>query len=265
MRAVAFDLDGTLLNAAHELSAENRDTIAQLKARGVTVFLASGRTHLSMRPYHQQLELDTPMICYNGAKIVYPDGEVRERGISPEVVSALIHRSRAERLHLNLYSHGLWYTEAPDSAEAILYAQTAGLTPHSDGFDELAERGATKALFIADPARLSALRPSLEAELGERVSVTSSMPTFLEILQRGVNKADALREVLARYPFELDDVVAFGDGLNDQELITEVGHGVAMENAHPELIRVADAVAPRHHPDGVTRYLTSYAPHLFDS
>ena len=264
MRAVAFDLDGTLLNADHKLSAENCDTVERLKASGITVFLASGRTHLSMRPYHQQLNLETPMICYNGAKIVYPDGEVQERGLSAEIVRALIDRSRDERLHLNLYSRGLWYTENPESPEALIYAQTAGLTPHSEGFEELVELGATKALFIASSKRLRALRASLEVELSPHVSITSSMSNFLEVLRRGVNKADALRQVLERYSFSLDEVVAFGDGLNDLELLTEVGHGVAMENAHPKLIEAADAVAPRHHPDGVTRYFRSYAPRLFE-
>lgn len=263
MRAVVFDLDGTLLNAEHQLGEENRALVKSLGEAGVRVFLATGRTHLSMSPYYRELNLDTPQICYNGAKIVYPDGRVHESRISPEVVSTLIDLSRAERVQLNLYHDDHWYTERPESQEALRYARTAGLSPVSEGFESLRELGATKALLIASPERLEALLSPLNSALGEGVSLTSSMPTFLEVLQRGVNKAEALRSILTEYEIELRDVIAFGDGLNDREMIEAVGHGVAMQNARPQLIAVADAVAPHHHPDGVTQYLQEYAPALF--
>ena len=90
---------------------------------------------------------------------------------------------------------------------------------------------------------------------GDQVAVTSSIRTFLEVLRRGVNKGQALQHVMRRYEIDLRDVVAFGDGLNDLEMLQEVGLGVAMENAYQELKVAADDIAPHHQRGGVGLYL----------
>ena len=220
------------------------------------VFLASGRTYESMLPYYKSLGLDTPLISYNGAKIVYPSGEVLESGLSPEAVTSLVQISRELHVHLNLYHEETWYTERAESDEAQWYAKAAGLTPVALGFDAWRE-GATKALFIADPDQLSEVRRAIELRLGDRVATTSSMPTFLEVLKHGVNKGQALNYVMRRYEIALSDVMAFGDGLNDMEMLQAVGLGVAMENGFKELRAVADDIAPHHQRGGVGLYLQS--------
>ena len=255
MRAVVFDLDGTLLDEAREISEFNRQVISKLRSRGVDIFLASGRTYLSMLPYYRSLGLDTPLISYNGAKIVYPDGEVVESGLAPKMVDHLIQLSRSLQVHLNLYHDEVWYTEYPQSAEAFKYAETSGLAPVVPNFDLIMKSGITKALFIAPPERLHDVKLAVAQRLGDMVSVTSSMRSFLEILKRGVNKGQALREVLSRYGIALADVIAFGDGLNDLEMLQSVGLGVAMDNAYEELKSVADDIAPHHNQGGVGVYL----------
>ena len=80
---------------------------------------------------------------------------------------------------------------------------------------------------------------------------------FLEVLPRGVNKGVALKEVMSRLSIPLEAVVAFGDGMNDLELLKVAGKGVAMENAHPELKAQADDVAAHHDQEGVARYIWS--------
>ena len=254
MRAVVFDLDGTLLDGAHQISELNARVISELRTRGVHVFLASGRTYESMLPYYRSLALDTPLISYNGAKIVYPGGEVLESGLSPEAVTGLVQISHELRVHLNLYHGETWYTERAESDEAQWYAKTAGLTPAAFDFSAWTE-GATKALFIADPDQLSEVRRAVELRLRDLVATTSSMPTFLEVLKRGVNKGEALHHVMRRYEIELSDVIAFGDGLNDMEMLQAVGRGVAMENGFEELRAIADDIAPHHQRGGVGLYL----------
>ena len=254
IRAVVFDLDGTLLDENREISALNRRVIRDLRAQGIKVFLASGRTYMSMLPYYQSLDLDTPIISYNGAKIIYPDGEISESKLESQAVNTLVELSRSFQVHLNLYHDETWYTERAQSTEAIFYAKTAGLTPVALTLDRLTE-GATKALFIAEPEKLSEVKVAVVERLGDQVAVTSSIRTFLEVLKRGVNKGQALQHVMRRYEIDLRDVVAFGDGLNDLEMLQEVGLGVAMENAYQELKVAADDIAPHHQRGGVGLYL----------
>jgi hypothetical protein len=256
LRALVFDLDGTLLNADHTLSKATIQAVHDARAHGVKVVLASGRTNRSMAPFYQQLGLDTPLISYNGARVDYPDGEVTERRLTSAVVRGLIELARTRSVHLNLYGDDHWYTERAESEEAKRYATLAGLTPTSINLDEVVERGAVKGLFIAPAPQLKTLRAGLEqSELIDQLSLTSSMYHFLEVLPSRVNKGVALIEVMARLEIPISQVIAFGDGMNDLELLQVAGRGVAMENAHPALKAHATELAPPHDQDGVARYV----------
>lgn len=258
MQGIFFDLDGTLLNESHQLNLRTVQTIAQVRQAGIKVFLASGRTYHSMRPFHTKLELDTPMACYNGAKIVFAPNEIQEQGLPAVVVKELIQISREEQVHLNLYNNEIWYTERPKSPEAEQYSEKTHMIPQGGSLDALAEQSCTKALFIADPDRLERLAPLVRARLGEYIDLTSAMSQFLEVLQKGVNKAWAIKQIAKRLDLNLDQCLAFGDGLNDLEMIQAVAHGVAMENAHPTLKQHAQAIAGHHKQDGVANYLQAY-------
>ena len=258
MQGIFFDLDGTLLNESHQLSANTIRTVKQLVQRGITVCLASGRTYHSMRPFHQQLGLNTPMACYNGAKVVFAPDEIIEQGLPAFVVKELIEISREEQVHLNLYNNEIWYTERAESLEAKQYAEKTHMTPQGGSLDALAEQNCTKALFIASPERLAQLAPLLRTRLGEYIDLTSAMSNFLEVLQKGVNKAWAIAQIAERLELDLDQCLAFGDGLNDLEMLQRVAHGVAMQNANPTLKQHAQAIAGHHAADGVSRYLSTY-------
>lgn len=258
MQGIFFDLDGTLLNRKHQLSQATVQTITQLKSRGIKVCLASGRTYHSMLPFYQQLNLDTPLACYNGAKVVFAPNEIQEQGLAAHVVQELIKISREEQVHLNLYRDEVWYTERVDSIEAQQYAQKTQMTPQGGSLDALAQSTCTKALFIASPERLAELAPVVKAHLGDYIDLTSAMSHFLEVLRKGVNKAWAISQIAQRLDLDLTRCLAFGDGLNDLEMLQAVAHGVAMDNAHSTLKQHAQAVAEHHDEDGVARYLRTY-------
>lgn len=256
--AVVCDLDGTLLNAEHALSAKTIATLNSIRARGIKIYLASGRTRVSMLPFYTQLQLNTPMICYNGAEVRFPTGEVLQSSLTPEVVNQVISFSMSEGVHLNLYQGDLWYVEDPESIEAVNYARISGLTPTQAPLESLRGIAATKALFIAQPEELAALKPKLESTLRDQAELTSSLPHFLEVLRRGVNKGEAVKRVMRHEGILLSEVIAFGDGLNDLELLNVVGHGVAMSNARTALKEVAQDIADHHDEDGVACYLDRY-------
>jgi HAD superfamily hydrolase (TIGR01484 family) len=95
-------------------------------------------------------------------------------------------------------------------------------------------------------------------ELRERfkVNVTTSLNGLVEISNSGVDKSDAMRHVCAELRVPLSEVVAFGDMHNDIELVQDAGLGVAVKNATPRLIRVADRVAPSNEDDGVAQIVS---------
>ncbi|MAD60836.1 MAG: hypothetical protein CMH49_04860 [Myxococcales bacterium] len=258
MQGIFFDLDGTLLNECHQLNPRTVNAIAAVRQMGIKVCLASGRTYHSMRPFYEQLELDTPLACYNGAKIVFASDEIQEQGLPAFVIKELIQISREEQVHLNLYNDEIWFTERPESLEAKQYAEKTHMVPQGGSLDHLSKLNCTKALFIASPDRLTQLAPLVRARLGEYIDLTSAMSQFLEVLQKGVNKAWAIKQIAERLNIDLKQCLAFGDGLNDLEMIQAVAHGVAMQNAHSTLKQYAQAIAGHHAEDGVADYLQSY-------
>lgn len=77
----------------------------------------------------------------------------------------------------------------------------------------------------------------------------------VDILDVHGSKARGIRAVLDKLGLEMTDAIAFGDGLNDIEMLSSVGFGVAMGNAHPDLKAVADFVCPSHKEDGILKGL----------
>ena len=95
-----------------------------------------------------------------------------------------------------------------------------------------------------------------EGLLDDHVDVTYSTNLgLLELSSAGVTKATGLADAAGRFGVAARDVVAFGDMPNDVPMLDWAGHGVAMANAHPDAIEVADEVTARNSEDGVALVL----------
>jgi Cof subfamily protein (haloacid dehalogenase superfamily) len=260
IKAVVLDLDGTLLNSQHQISDRNKKVILELKNRGVKIFLATGRTYTSLYPYKQELDLDTPVICYNGAKIVdsKTDKTYFEFPIHGDDVKELIKISREKGIHLNLYQDEIWYIEKSDNEETKTYIEISGLDYTEKDFDTFEDYRMTKSLFIAEHERLLEIEGLLNKKLNGSVHVTFSKPFFLEILNGDVNKGTALEKVLETEGIPKENVVAFGDGLNDYEMLDTVGIGVAMGNSLDRLKGLVKLKTLSNDDDGVAVFLERY-------
>lgn len=258
IKAIVLDLDGTLLNNAHKISETNKKVLKKLESKGVKIFLATGRSYESMRSYHKELNLTTPAICYNGAKIIYHDGSVKEYSIKERSLKTLIDVAREYKTHLNIYQHEIWYSENIENKETEIYKEISGLIPAEKDFDHLDEMFSTKALYVGEHNKLLKIEKDINDRLGDSVYTTFSKPFFLEILDGNVNKGTALKNIMETENIPLSQVIAFGDGLNDKEMLETAGIGVAMDGAFDELKTVADHVTTSNNESGVGEFLKKY-------
>jgi len=258
IKAIMLDLDGTLLNNVHKISETNKKVLKKLKDKGVKIFLATGRSYESMRSYHEELNLTTPAICYNGAKIIYPNGSEKEYSIKERSLKTLIDIAREYKTHLNLYQHEIWYSENIKNKETEIYKEISGLMPVKKDFDHLDEMFSTKALYVGEHEKLLKIEKDINNRLGDSVYTTFSRPFFLEILDGNVNKGMALKNIMEAENIPLSQVIAFGDGLNDKEMLEIAGIGVAMDGAFDELKEVADHVTTSNNESGVGEFLKKY-------
>ena len=214
----------------------------------------------SIRPYALEAGLDDPVVCYQGAVVAEPRSGrwLRHVPIPLDRAREAIRAVNDEGFGLNCYVDDELYV-AEVTPEARRYAEFQHLPLHEVG-DLLAwlDRPPTKLVVIDDPEVLDGLEQRLKARFDGRLYISKSLPYFLELASPEVTKASGLDFLAPRLGFSPARAVAFGDGENDVELLEWAGYGVAVANAHPKVLAVADLVCPSVDEEGVAQVIESY-------
>lgn len=258
-RALAIDIDGTLIDRSLEVTPRNLAALQGAVVRGVRVILATGRMYRSALRYSQQIGTQEPLICYQGGVVRGFGGELlRQWPVSPEDAVVALQLARELELHINLYADDIFYVEEMGWG-ARRYAEVAQMVPQVvPDLMVLAVRGSTKIVFVDRPERLRELEPVIRARLEPRSRVTFSVPEFLEVVDAGVSKGAALAYVCDRSGLEPAQVLAAGDAPNDVEMFRYAGFAVAPRNAFPEALAEADAIIPPPEEDGIAEMIERY-------
>jgi Cof subfamily protein (haloacid dehalogenase superfamily) len=257
VRAVAMDLDRTILGASLELTTRLVSAVKATAASGVVPIVATGRMLRSSRPFALQMGVTAPLICYQGALIADPQsGEWLFHDPMPvDLAREVIAACRSRQQHCNVYVDDELYVDELN-LYALEYARHAKLEAHPVGdLEQWLTEPTTKIVVVGEPELLDALQIELREIFGQRVFIAKSLPFFLEVAQPDVSKGSALRWVCARIGIDPADVVSFGDGANDIELLQAAGLGMAVEDADPVLLEHAQGTVPSVEQDGVARFL----------
>jgi Cof subfamily protein (haloacid dehalogenase superfamily) len=254
IRCIAIDLDDTLLQTSLTIAEADKTAIKRAISKGIKVLLASGRMIQSMKPYADELELDVPLIAYNGAivreaisrKILY------HRPVPSAAAVKLLPIFRKAGVHLNAYVNDELYMEEL-TVWGERYAANAGVTPHvvPDLSGLLSEQPSHKMLGVGEVEMIDRLQADLKDTFGESLYFVKSKPTYLEILAPGVSKGGALQELTGGWGLDRDEVMAIGDAPNDLTMIQWAGTGVAIGNAADIVRQNADLVVADHDHQGV--------------
>lgn len=250
---ISLDLDLTFLDSRHRISPRNQAAVRQCRALGARVIITSGRMHCTTLPYWHALELDTPIISYNGAWIRNEGtGEVLLAEHVDEALTAeIVELCDREGLHLNYYLDDKLYV-AQENRWSDLYAARTSAKNHPVGnLRVFAGKPSTKLLIVDAPERIAQWYVELNRRYAGRAYITTSNAEYLEIIPPNADKGKALARVAAHFGIPREKVIAFGDARNDIPAIEWAGLGVAVENAVPETRAAAGRVAPHHDEDGV--------------
>ncbi|MDN5748670.1 MAG: HAD family hydrolase [Pseudonocardia sp.] len=262
-RLVASDVDGTLLGPDDEVPARSVAVIGRLVAAGVGFVLVTGRPPRWIPPVLAQLGLGRFAVCANGA-VLYDASEDRvvwSQALAPEALAELA-ATVAEVLPTSGLAVERLGTGAFDDPASGFVAEPAyrHAWPDSDNHiahrSELVSEPAVKMLVRCAELGSDAMVAALAPVVGARADLTFSHPRGLvEISPPGGTKATRHGEVAKRLGVTAADVVAFGDMPNDLEMLRWAGHGVAMGNAHPTLLEIADEVTAGNGDDGLALVL----------
>jgi len=242
------------------LRPRTRAAIARTRAAGVHVVVVTGRMFRAVRPYLVEAGLDDPVVCYQGAVVADPrSGEFLRhvpipRPVALEAIDAVV----AAGFHVNCYVDDELYV-AEVTPEARAYADFQGLEIHAVGaLRDWLHDDPTKLVAVGDARALDELEAELKPRFAGRLFVSKSLPFFLEFAHPDVSKGSGLQFVADRLGFTSAETVACGDGENDRELLDWAGYGVAVANAHDDILARADLVVDDVEHEGVATLLEAY-------
>jgi len=231
IQLVVADMDGTLLNGEHKLTPKTIATVQSLVDQDVEFMLATGRHYEDVYLMAQQLGVEACLITSNGARVHNHLGQVLyENHIPANLVEQVIQVSRGFELHRNIYQQDLWLVEEPHEALLAMHDQS-GFRYQMTDFREMALSQVDKIYFTAEHEALVPLEQLLSSQFADVLSITFTSPEYLEVMNFGVSKAQALAKVLELKGKTAAHTLAFGDGMNDVSMLKFAGFGVVMDNA----------------------------------
>lgn len=263
---LALDLDGTLLTDDLRITERSRAAIRRARERGVAVMLASARPPRSMRRYHQELELDTPVVAYNGALVwdVALGRPLLHAPLVPDAARALVAflRRQQPELNISLECGDRWYIDELTEEVRRAIEQYEVDPPHGIGcLDQVLGDEAeaiSKVLFRGNVQTAEQLLAALPPGLAERLHITTSGEWFCEVMAAGATKAAAIEWTAASLSLDARRILALGDSPNDIPMLQAAALGIAMANAPPVVQAAADAITASNNEEGVAQAIERY-------
>ena len=256
IKLIAVDLDGTLLNEDGKIPEENRYYFKKFSENGGIVVLSSGRMTDCVSPFVNILEIDCPLIVYNGAMVRLRKKEERKiifhMTLPAEIGDILIDYSLENNFHLNYYFNDTLYAQKNQSLKKypdIYSSQTGAVYKFLNDIRILKGNSPTKLILITDTENEDITRTRdyqyeyFKKNFGEKVKLVKTNPEYLEFINIDVDKGVGLKKIADYYGIKKEEIVSFGDGENDIEMLLYSGISVVPSNAKEKVKKVAKIVS----------------------
>lgn len=258
IKLIACDMDGTLLTSDKRLPKDLFPVLERLRRRGILFAVASGRQYGSLRRDFEALVPHILFICENGALIMQHDERVFLDPIDPKDLPRILAVSRTmQGVYPAICCEDVALMEETAPAHFLTGMQThyqsTRIVPDLMACADV--QNACKVCFYSDAPATEQSLPTLRAALGDTLSIIHSDVNWVDVMKPGVHKGRAMEALCERLAITPDECMAFGDYLNDYELLQSVTHSYAMKNAHPDLKAIAKHIAPSNDEDGVMRVI----------
>jgi len=255
IKFVAADMDGTLLNANHELSLNFFPVFEQMKSKGLLFAAASGRQFFNIENKFEPIKNDILFIAENGSYVMYKGEELLVQAMEPAIVHQQLLTARTlPDVYTILCGKKCAYVEsnAPEFMKnLVMYYDKYQLV------DDLMQVEDDQFLKIAlcDLAGSEKNSYPKFKNMEEQLQVKVSGFIWLDLSHKLANKGRAIEVVQQKFGISREETMVFGDYLNDVEMMQQAYFSFAMENAHPEVKEVSRFRAKSNEENGVTEVL----------
>ncbi len=254
---IVLDLDGTLTNRDKVITPRTKEALMKMQQMGKKVVLASGRPTKGIRHLAAELELERYggyILSYNGGMIISCSGgeTVFSRLLPAESNRRIVELAKDSQVDILTYEGEEIITNNRENEYAGLEGKINSMEIRQvERMEDYVDFAVPKFIMLDEGDYLATVEPRVKAALGKNFSVYRSEPYFLEILPKGIDKAQSLERLLEVMGLSREQMIACGDGYNDLSMIRYAGLGVAMENAVLPVRQAADFVTKSNNEDGV--------------
>ncbi len=289
IKLVAVDLDGTFLNSKRQVSKQNIDTIKQLQKMGVKFVTNSGRDYHGVKVVIGHTQIKCDYICMNGGAVFNNDGKLLKAFyMEKEVVQDIVASIDSKEYFIDINTdHGTCVTiqeeVAEDSIRGWMSCYNSGKISESEkvemekdikrikesftyvkDIDEIYEKGykvCKLSISNKDTDKISNLLQKFSQN--PNLSVAASFDTNIEITDKNANKGLALEAYAKEHNIKMEEVMAFGDSLNDYSMLSrDFGYTVAMGNAIDKIKKAAKYITKTNDEDGVSCFVKKVVPQI---
>ena len=260
---IFFDVDGTLMDICGVVEDSTRNSLIKLREQGHEIFLSTGRGYFNIPNFILELGF-SGMVLTDGAYVEYNKEVLAHQIMDKSQLDPLAIAVEAGRGHLMYFGRDGGYIAKRSVevyqawlevllSESSVWLELQGKVEILESLLHITDQNIEKLMFLDYEGDLEKLKKDfsyyftiLPSNLADRSDTSTG-----EITRRDICKADGIERILKHIGVTKEDVIAFGDGLNDIEMLELANVGIAMGNGAPQLKEVADIVTTSIGEDGI--------------
>jgi Cof subfamily protein (haloacid dehalogenase superfamily) len=256
-KLVVIDIDGTLIGPDYTISQRNIEAIRKARSMGVIVTLATGRNFRAAVDYAMELELDVPIITYNGALIRYPHMEeiILHKPLPEALAREIVKIAKENNLRISLYINDNIISDDLGPGYPGKLAHNISIV---ESLEDYFQREPTRIIVMGDGDNIKKFSQVFTQREAKPYMVTFLGGGNLEVLHPEVSKMSAIKNLAEKLDISKEEIIAIGDNDNDIEMIKFAGLGVAMGNSPQEIKDIADYVTLSNIEDGVAEVIEKF-------
>ena len=235
------DIDGTIMNYDGSVTSRMENLISRINNSETKFVLATGRMFMGANHAAKRFNINTPVVCYQGAIVRTKDEILWQSPIKDDLIDEILSYLRKYNIHTNLYSNDILYVEDDDKRIMEEYCSGRGTTYKVvKSFDEVEKKDIPKILgIIYDKDLMQKVKTELSEMYKGVLTIVQSSPMYLEITDINASKGNALNFLKKYWNIKDEEIIASGDQDNDIEMLKCAGIKVSVGSNSERIKNIA--------------------------